>query len=125
MRFGAEFVFSTAATAPLWLRSLNPTCQIALTSVMNGPASSCLGAPALLDTIFTPSNETIVEPINSWQLSMCHKPACSSAILDSVIESIASGCSTEFGITNETSPKLKQSVKKWYSTVREVACLKE
>ncbi|KAG8736867.1 hypothetical protein FRC12_017403 [Ceratobasidium sp. 428] len=107
------------------MSSVSAQCQSAATGLLNGPASQCLAVAGLLTIGTTPKTESIVPNVDSWLSMSCPQPACSISIIDSAVQNITSGCSSEFQLTDAMAAGIQNHIDHSYSTGRQVACLKD
>lgn len=130
MIFAAGLVVAVAAVgaAAQDLSSLSSSCQTAVTGILTGPASTCLGVGGLMSVAMTPANESFVAPINNWLTSTCSQPACTNATIDSLITNVTTGCSTDLstaGVTSSDIESVKTQLENLYPIGREIACLQD
>jgi len=130
MILAAGLVVAVAAVgaAAQDLSSLSSSCQTAVTNTLISPAGTCLGLAGLINVAMTPSNQSFVDPVNSWVTSTCAQPACTNATIDSVISNITTGCATDLstaGVTSDDITSITPQIESFYPVVRDVFCLKD
>ncbi|KAG9100024.1 hypothetical protein FRC06_004603 [Ceratobasidium sp. 370] len=122
---GLVVAAAIAGTSAQGMGGVSSTCQSAATAVLSGPAGTCLGVSDLLNIALAPANQSLISPIDKWLTDTCAQPACTTETLDAAVSNITSGCQTDLGLTSDDIVDVKQYIDEWYSTAREVACLKD
>jgi len=108
--------------------NLSPTCQAAAASVLAGPAGTCLGVPGLMNIAMTPSDQSIVGPVDTWLTTTCSQPACDNSTIDAAVVNITTGCQSDltlWGAGNVDVQTIESYVEKYYPVTREVVCLQD
>lgn len=130
MIFAAGLVVAVAAVgaAAQDLSSLSSSCQTAVTGILTGPASTCLGISGLIGIAMTPANQSIIPAMDKWLTTTCPQPACTNATIDSLISNITTGCTTDLSAAGTTPADMQTAqtlIEKFYPVTREVSCLKD
>jgi len=104
------------------------SCQDAINGVLSNPeASSCLNVPGLAAIITLSSNTSAVEPLNTWLQGMCAANACSNETVQTATTNVTNGCQSDLknvGVSDGTLADVIQAIPTFYSTVRDIGCLK-
>lgn len=108
--------------------TLSSGCSTTLQNIVTSSNNQCLNAGALLSLATSSSNTSIVPIINTWLTGLCSQPLCSNATIEAVVNSVASGCSTDLsslGLNPGDLQSLLPTIDAAYPTVRQVVCLKD
>ncbi|KAG1752936.1 hypothetical protein EDB19DRAFT_1670665 [Suillus lakei] len=107
---------------------LSSQCQSALLNLTASSSTACLNPSGLISLAITGSSNSVISGVNTWMSGLCSQPACTNSTIQTVLEGVISGCSTELsslGVTTADSTAIVTSVQAAYPTVRQLMCLKD
>ncbi|KAI0320893.1 hypothetical protein OF83DRAFT_1102297 [Amylostereum chailletii] len=125
----ATLVFIAGSAVSVSAQNISSQCQSAILGIATSSEGECINAAGL--TGFVPAlsngNTSLVSPLNTWLKGLCSQQACTNDQLASLVNDVASGCSTDLaslGLNNDSISEVTATVQQYYPTARQLVCLK-